>query len=219
MAPQLMAMKGPWRRALRLWMAWANISLPVPLSPRSRTLLSLLEACVPIWTALARALPLPMMSSKVKVAWAPLNRLISLLRRLMGFRKITPMVRRSCSSLTGFPEARQFDSSVRLPTLISTSLNGLPESSISRTGSDLSTCRVKGVPTTALAFNPKIFSATGLTCWMSPCASITTTPSDTVRKRLLRWLLSTLSSRFLAWTRSCCWMASAAATTMPRVCW
>ena len=35
-----MATKGLSRRALLLWMAWARISLPVPLSPWIRTLMS-----------------------------------------------------------------------------------------------------------------------------------------------------------------------------------
>ena len=37
--------------------------------------------------------------------------------------------------------------------------------------------------------------------------------------RLFRWPLSSTSSRLRRWTRSCWPIASAAATTMPRVCW
>ena len=68
-APQLMATKGSLDRGPLLWMAWANISLPVPLSPVMRTE----ELCrAAIWAASMAERSTgssPMMSWKVKEAW------------------------------------------------------------------------------------------------------------------------------------------------------
>ena len=55
MAPQLTATNGPLQRALALWIARANNSLPVPLSPRIRVVASLRLAmrakCSASWMA------------------------------------------------------------------------------------------------------------------------------------------------------------------------
>ncbi len=43
MAAQFTLIKGPWLRRLMRWIAWATSSLPVPVSPKMRTVASLAE--------------------------------------------------------------------------------------------------------------------------------------------------------------------------------
>ena len=64
MAPQLIATKGPSRRELRVWMARAISSLPVPLSPSMRTVASVFATrCTTAKISRMRGV-LPMISSK-----------------------------------------------------------------------------------------------------------------------------------------------------------
>ena len=63
-----MGMNGALRRGLALWMAWANISLPVPLSPVISTLLGLAAAQAAVSLAERNAGAVPFRSSKVNRA-------------------------------------------------------------------------------------------------------------------------------------------------------
>ena len=88
-AAQFKAMNGPLRLGLWLWTAWANNSLPVPLSPRIRMLDVPIAACLAASMVVLITGLCPMMSEKWKLAWALLNRLISFLILVMGLKKMT----------------------------------------------------------------------------------------------------------------------------------
>ena len=71
MAPQLIGTKGASRRELRRWMARAMSSLPVPLSPWTRTVASVLATrwMIRKISRIARVLP-RMASNRTAVSWA-----------------------------------------------------------------------------------------------------------------------------------------------------
>ena len=65
MAPQLIATNGSCVRRLLLWIAWANISFPVPLSPVISTAALCFAAIRAASIASAKICEVPMMSLKV----------------------------------------------------------------------------------------------------------------------------------------------------------
>ncbi len=92
-----MATKGPCPREEALWVAWANSSLPVPVSPMINTRLSAEAAILAslIWRMNSGALPL--MSSKTKRAvWPETLRTSLKKRRRPLMTKRTPACTWSC---------------------------------------------------------------------------------------------------------------------------
>ncbi len=70
-AAKLTATKGPLDLLERLWMAWARISLPVPLSPEMRMVMSFLakrQACFLRWVMAGDS---PQKSSRLYLAMWP----------------------------------------------------------------------------------------------------------------------------------------------------